>query len=413
MQLGEFWRRLRYFVRREQFNRELDEEMRLHRELRAEWLQENEGLSLDGATMAARRRFGNATRLQEVSREMWSARWAEDFLKDVRFAIRQLRRTPGFTAIVTMSLALGIGANTAIFTLIDAVLLKRLPVRDPASLLLLGDAHGSGSGVGLQGSFALYSYDLYKHLQNTNVFDGLCAIQSSAETRVSVRRPEWSETRATEAKLVSGNYFDVLGVRPAMGRTIRPRDDSPSAAPVAVVSFRYWRDVLNSDPSVIGSAIDLSGVSIAIIGVAPPEFYGETLGPDPPSFWLPTSADRQLNGERALLDDPDTHWLYLIGRLQPNVSLAQAQARLTAALHNWLLAREGSTISGERRKRIAGNYVELTPAARLGREQPRHENRYCHSPTSTDRIAGRWRVTSTHSSPSLGETKTEPLFVPK
>jgi len=143
----------------------------------------------------------------------------------------------------------GIGANAAIFTIINAVLLKSLPVRDPGNLVVLGPSRGSGSGAGIprDASFFLYSYDLYKHIQATNVFAGLCALQSTTQTSVSVRRAGWRESQLAQARLVSGNYFEVLGVNAAMGRAIAPSDDSPSVPQVAVVSFRYWMNKLGGD----------------------------------------------------------------------------------------------------------------------------------------------------------------------
>jgi predicted permease len=347
--------------RRKQREQDLEREVRADLELEAVEQQEK-GLSPEDARYAAQRAFGNTSVVKENVRDTWGGRWFEDFLKDLRLAIRQLRKAPGFATVAVLSLALGIGANTAIFTLIDAVLLKPLPVGDPGSLVLLGDGSASGSGVGIprSGSFSLYSYDLYKHLRETHVFRDLCAFQSTRQTGVSIRRAGWSESHLAQSRLVSGNYFQVLGVNAALGRTINPSDDSPSAAPV-VVSFRYWKEAFNGDISVIGSTIELGGISVAIVGVAAPGFYGETLGPNPPNFWLPLSADRQLNRALALIDNPREHWLYLMGRLMPNVSASQAQARLTAALHNWLLAREGSSISPDLRRRISSSYIELTP----------------------------------------------------
>jgi predicted permease len=290
------------------------------------------------------------------------ATWLEDAWKDVRFAIRQLRKSPGFTAVAVVSLAIGIGVNAAIFTLIDALLLKRLPVRDPATLVLLGDAHGSGVGIGQTGSYALFSNDLYHHLSRADFFDGLVAFQSE-DDRISVSRDPWSPAQPAVAKLVSGNYFDVLGVRAAIGRALAPLDDAPSASPVAVVSFRYWRETLNEDPSAIGGTVTINGVPVEIVGIAPREFYGETIQPDPPSFWLPMEAARRLKPESNLLDEPDSHWLYLIGRLKSNVAAPQAEARLTRTLQNWLLDRAGSMPSSARRKAIADSRIELTPAA--------------------------------------------------
>ena len=217
-------------------------------------------------------------------------------------------------------------------------------------------------GSGQSGSFSLYSHDLYKHLQDTNVFDGLCAFQSTGDAVVSVRHAGSGAAQPAAAILVSGNYFEVLGVNVAAGRTIAPSDDSPSAPPVAVLSFRYWQDRLNGDPSIVGSSVDLNGVSVAIIGVAPPEFHGETLQPDPPSFWLPISADRHLNPERTVIDNarPAIGFISWAG-CSRHLSAAEAEARLTAALQNWLLTREGSTISVERRREISDSHVELTP----------------------------------------------------
>ncbi|MDQ2711217.1 MAG: ABC transporter permease [Acidobacteriota bacterium] len=348
--------------RRKNREQDLERELRSDLELEAAEQEEN-GLSPEEARYAAHRALGNATLLKEEVRTAWGGRWFDDLINDVRYTARHLRKSPGFAATAIVSLAIGIGANTAIFTIIDAVLLKSLPVRDAGSLVVLGPARGSGDSIGIprDGSFSLYSYDLYKQLKNTGVFAGLCAVQSSQIGDVSVRLAGWSESQLAQAKLVSGNYFAVLGVNTATGRPIAPSDDSPSAPPVAVVSFRYWKDKLGANPSAIHSAIYVGGVPFKIIGIAPPEFYGETLKPDPPDFWLPLSADRLLNRERALIDDPDEHWLYLVGRLAPDVSTAQAQIRLTASLRSWLLAREGSTISAERRGRISRSHIELTP----------------------------------------------------
>lgn len=348
--------------RRKNRERELEREIRADLELEAAEQQEN-GLSAQEARYAAQRAFGNTTFVKEQVREMWSWRWFEDLITDIRHSMRHLRRSPGFLIATVGSLALGIGATSAIFTIINAVLLKSLPVRDPQGLIVVGPAHGSGSGRGIprDGSFSLYSYDLYRNLQNTNVFAGLCAAQSTSKTSVGVLRTGWSQSEVGHARLVSGNYFQILGVNAAFGRVITPSDDSAGAPPVAVISSRYWKGRLAGDPSVIGSNIDVGGNSFTIIGVAPPEFYGETIQPDPPDLWLPLSADRKLNATRALIDQPDEHWLYLIGRLAPGVSKAQAQSRLTLSLRNWLLTRAGSSISPEDHAEIMRAHVELTP----------------------------------------------------
>lgn len=351
---------LRHLFHKTQVEQEMDEELRDFLATAAEEKM-SAGMSHEEAVRAARVEVGSLDAIKEGARDIGWESTVETVWQDMRYALRMLRRSPSFTVVALLTLAVGIGANTAIFTLIDAVLLKSLPIRDPGGLVLLGDARGSGVGRGLSGSFFAFSHDLYKHLQDTDVFDGLFAFQSSSSARVSVRHQGAGAAQPIGAKLVSGNYFEVLGVKAAAGRTINPSDDSPSAPPVAVVSFRYWRDRLNGDPSFVGSTVDLNGVSVAIIGVAPPEFYGETLQADPPSLWIPISADRHLNPDRTVMDDPDAHWLYLMGRLKPTVSAAQAEARLTAALQNWLLMREGSTSSAERRREISNSRVELSP----------------------------------------------------
>ena len=307
------------------------------------------------------------TRLAEVSRNLWSVRWLDDLSQDVRFAIRQLRHARGFAVVAILSLALGIGANTAIFTLINAVLLTPLPVRDPGGLYLLGHASQDGTGSGFSpGSLETYSVDLYRRLESTHVFDGLCAVQSESQNRVSVRRTGWSVAQPAQAKLVSGNYFEVIGAGAALGRALAPSDDSASAPPAGVLSYRYWHDVLNRDPAAVGSVLDVSGIPVTVVGVAAPAFYGQTLQADPPDIWLPLSVDRRLEPELKLLDSPGMRWLYLIGRLAPSVSPAQAQVRVTATVQSWLLDALASGIFGavtdEDRQDARKVYVELTPA---------------------------------------------------
>jgi predicted permease len=291
------------------------------------------------------------------------AHWLEDGWKDAGFAIRQFRKTPGVAAIAIISLALGIGANAAIFTLLDAVLFKRLPIRDPQSLVMLGQGRSSGVGTGMLGqSLDVYSVDLYNHLLDIGLFDALCAVQSGAE-RIGVRRRASETTQPAFAKLVSGNYFQVLGVGAAMGRTLNPFDDTPQASPVAMVSFLYWKNVLGEDPSVVGGTLDINGVPVTIVGVAAASFYGETLQADPPSFWIPISASRALDPQGNLIDEPDAFWLYLLGRLKPGTAVQQAESRLTLALQDWLRARRGPDLSAETAERISRSRVEITPAA--------------------------------------------------
>jgi predicted permease len=315
------------------------------------------------AALAAERghSLGGQAQAMDALRDQRGLPWLDDFQRDMRHSVRELRRRPAWTAVTLTILAIGIGANAAVFTVMDAALFKRLPVRDPDSLVLLGDARARGVGTGgLGNSFVLYSYDLYRHLRDTKALDDLLAVESSGG-RAAVRREGWTAAQPTRTKLVSGNYFQSLGVNARMGRTIFPADDTASATPVAVVSFTYWTNTLNADPSVVGDPIDINGVPVVIAGVAPPEFHGETIAPDPPAIWLPIAASRAIDRSASVVDSPDQHWLYLIGRVRPGGSGREAETRLTLALRNWLREQRPTT-STKRQQAIANTRVELTPA---------------------------------------------------
>ena len=343
--------------------RELSRELTAHLQLLEDDFVRR-GLTSEQARAEAHRALGSAALTADLHRDARSFAWLDDARRDVRYAIRTLRRAPGFTAIAVATLALGIGASTAIFTLIDRVLLQSLPVRDAGGLVLLGDARGAGTAIGSQdGSFTLFSYDLYRHLGGAGALDPVCAVQSS-KSRASVRRSGTRVSDAAWTKLVSGNYFDVLGTRPALGRLLAPSDAAAGAPPVAVVSFRYFEDRMNGDPAAVGSVVHVNRVPVTIVGVAAPEFYGETLEADPPGFWIPITADRELNGAAAIIDAPDRHWLYLIGRVAPNMAVADSQARVSAALRDWLRSREGAVLSPRIEAEIARSHVDFTPAGR-------------------------------------------------
>ncbi len=322
---------------------------------------ERRGLSSGEARLAARRALGSTALIADRHRDARSFAWVEDARHDVRYAIRGLRRTPGFTALAVLTLALGIGATTAIFTLINDVLLRPLPVRDARDLVVLGDTRGSGTAVGMQGgSFTLFSYDLYQRLRDEHVFDALCAVQSS-KSLVSVRRPGMNDAEPAFARLVSANYFDVLGTGAAIGRVLEPGDEAASAPPVAVVSYPYWTEHLHRDPSVVGSIVRIDRVAVTIVGVTAPGFYGETLEADPPGLWMPVAMDRLIDPSRAIVDSAEVHWLYLLGRLGPETKPAQAQARVTSILQDWLRAHAGTRVSSERLTSIVKATIELYP----------------------------------------------------
>jgi putative ABC transport system permease protein len=259
--------------------------------------------------------------------------FASSAFSDLRYAIRQLRRSPGFAAAAVLTLALGIGANTAVFSLLDQALLRSLPVRNPASLVIL-----EGTGKAWEGSFssnggdheAYFSVPMYRNLRDENrAFSGLIA---SAPADIGVAHAGHSE--AARAELVSGNYFSVLGVQPALGRVFTEADDTaPGANSVAVLSFDFWRDHLGADSTLIGSTLSVNGQPFQIVGVAAPQFRSAIWG-ESPSLFVPMSMSGEIvPGAGKRLKDHTDRWINILGRLKPGVSRAQAQAATQPLWH--------------------------------------------------------------------------------
>jgi predicted permease len=275
----------------------------------------------------------------------------ETLLQDMRQALRRLLKAPGFTITTVLTLALGIGATTSIFTLVHAVLLKSLPVAKPADLYRLGrKTHCCMWGGYTQSEeFSIFSNDLYKYFRDhTTGFAELAAFQAG-NGLIAVRRANSQEvTHSYPGEFVSGNYFAMFGVNAWIGRTIANTDDQPNAPPVAMMSYRLWRQKYGSDPAVAGSVFTLDGKAFTVVGVAPPQFFGETLRDSPPDFFLPLATEPLLNGENALLAIPDAHWLDLIGRVQPGVSPVSMEAQMRVQLKQWLRAHWGEMDSNAR-----------------------------------------------------------------
>lgn len=295
-----FFKRLSYLLpwRRRAAERDMQEELR----------------SL--AEMAAPGELGNLTLAAEDARAVWGWTRLEQALQDVRYALHTLRKSPAFTATAVLSLALGIGANTALFSLIDSVMWRLLPVTDPEHLLVLGQQSPTASSNG----FTYQNYDLVReHVPALHL-----AAYSNVRLNVSIAG---AMEPPIEGQLVTGEYFPLLGVRPALGRLLGPDDNRvPIGHPVLVLSDRYWKRRFAGDPSVIGSAIALSGVPFTIVGVAPPEFFGTEVGVAPslfaPVMMQPVVMPVTVN----LLDRPVVFsaWLRVIGRLAPGVTSAEA-----------------------------------------------------------------------------------------
>jgi predicted permease len=261
----------------------------------------------------------------------------EHLLSHVRYAFRQFRLSPVFTAAAVLTLALGIGGTTAIFTLIHAVMLRSLPVADPARLYRVGDGDDCCVEGGPQDRWGMYSFALYERLTaSAPEFEALAAFQAGAP-RMSVRREGVdAAARPLRTEFVTGNYFSTLGVGAFGGRVFTPADDRPSAAPVAVLSHHAWNATYGADPSVLGSTFVLEGHPFTVIGVAPPGFFGETLRGDPPDLWIPLQQEPLIAGEAALLHQTVPAWLRVIGRLRPGASIDGSSARLTGVLRQWI-----------------------------------------------------------------------------
>ena len=265
--------KLETLFRRERATRELDDELQLHLD---QLTSENvaRGMSPREARYAAQKSFGNRALTSEDARATWGWNWLDQLMQDLRFAFRQLARTPAFTTTAILTLAFGIGANAAIFTLVHAVLLRTLPVTDPATLIRLGDSRDCcvGTGVSDSGAYSFFTTANYEAIrQNVPEFADLAAMQAGFTYRpVTVRREGASEAaRSVMGEFVSGNYFSVLGVSPAIGRVLTAGDNvTPHAHPLAVLSYDFWRSRLGADPAVLGRTVVADDQLLTVVGVA-------------------------------------------------------------------------------------------------------------------------------------------------
>ena len=265
-------------------------------------------------------------------------------LDDLRFALRGLSKSPGFTIIAVLTLALCIGATTAIFSLFDAVVIKSLPVRNPDELFIASAGH----------------YALYQALRKeTDLFSDVTASGSIEELDATI---ESGASEKTRVALVSSTYFSTLGVPAAMGRTLGAGDERPAGEPaIAVVSHAYWQRRLARDPAVVGRVLRVRGVPIEIVGVAPAGFFGEEVGASP-DLWVPLTMWASIVPGRDLLISPGASWLRIIGRLKPGISVPQAEARLTITFRHVLESIFGLSMSRDVRRDIDESTLRLTPA---------------------------------------------------
>jgi len=263
-------------------------------------------------------------------------------LGTLRYTLRQFRRSPVFTSAAILTLALGIGGTTAIFTLIQAVMLRSLPVSDPALLYRIGDGDDCCVEGGPQERWGMFSFPLYQRLkEGTPEFEEVAAFQAGGN-RLSVRRQGAANAALPlRSEYVTGNYFSTLGVLPLGGRLLTPQDDQPSSPPVAVISHQAWQTNYGGDPSVVGSTFVIEGHPFTIIGVTPSGFFGDTLRSDPPEIWIPVQQEPLIDGEAGLLHQSIGAWLRVIGRLRPGASTAGMAPRVTGILRQWMQYESG------------------------------------------------------------------------
>ncbi len=283
-------------------------------------------------------------------------------MPNIRYAIRQLRKSPGFALTVIVTIALGIGANTAIFTLLHEVMLKSLPVVDPNTLWRVGDTDNCCVNGGFEhdnGDFDLFSYELYRHFRDhTPEFEQLAAMQSGNDSYVIRRNSEAG--RSLPIEYVSGNYFSTFGIGPFAGRVLNDTDDTPASAPAVVLSYAAWQSDFGGNLSIVGSTVYIQGKPATVIGIAPNGFFGDRIRPRPPALWIPLSLEPVIEGINTNLHVPDSNWLYALGRLKPGVSVPALQQKMSNSLRVWLATQPSYTENG-RASFIPKQHVVLTP----------------------------------------------------
>jgi macrolide transport system ATP-binding/permease protein len=335
----------RFFKRLTAWTTARKEEERMREEIEAHIaLQTDEniraGLPAEEARRQAVLKFGPVEAVKESYREQRGLPSIETLIQDTRYALRRLRMAPAFTIATVLTLALGIGATTSIFTLVHAVLLKSLPVTNPSELVRLGKearcCYWSAYDQGNEHS--LVSYDQYKYFRDhTSEFDELSAFSSSIQL-LGVRRVGRTEPAESYlGEVVSGNYFATLGIRAYAGRLLTDADDQPGGPEVAVMSYRLWEQRFASDRAVIGGAFTVNNKPIVIVGIAPPEFFGDTLRNSPPDFFMPLNTSLVADD----LGDGELAWLELIGRMKPGAARASIEAEMRVELKQWILSHWG------------------------------------------------------------------------
>ena len=335
---------LRRLISRKKMEMDLDKELRFHFESQAADKMRS-GIRESEARRLTRLEFGGIDQIKEDCRRSRGTEWLESMVQDIRYGLRQLRKSPGFTLTAVLTLALGIGATTAIFTLVQQVMLQSLPVTRPDQLWRIGNqphcCNWSGYSQdpnGEPGHWTLFPWEAYKLFRaNTGGFQGLAALEAGNEV-LAVRRAGSSGAPDTvNGQYVSGNFFQTLGVSALRGRLLVDADDQEGAPPVAVMSFHAWQEKYASDPSVVGSTYQINGRAFTVIGVVPAAFLGAKIVDwGMPDIWIPLTAEPMMFGPTARLKNARVDWLDVIGRVRPGMHPKALEAQLQSELHGWL-----------------------------------------------------------------------------
>lgn len=350
--------KFRDLFRNNRVEEELEREVASHLILLADDF-ERRGMSPEEARLAAKRAYGGVEQAKQAHRDERSLVWIEQTAQDLRYAVRMLARSPGFAAVAILTLALGIGANTAIFSLIDAVMFRSLPAEDPQRLVIFGwNAHHEPTlrGHSVYGDCddddhtmeCAFSVPFYEAVRHTKASSGVTAFAGPVEVGFSANGP----ANIARGEYVSGDYFSTVGVRTILGRPLGLADDTPTASPAIVMSYGYWQRAFGADPSAVGRTVRLNDVDVAIVGVAEPGFSSLTPGKSH-DFFMPLSLAKRVQSEMSgsisgteySLSDPAVWWVVLAGRLKPGVSVEQAQAEATTLFHAELLHADKPTFS--------------------------------------------------------------------
>ncbi len=350
-----FGSRLAGLFRRRALDADLDAELRTHMDALTE---ENirRGMSREEASQAARREFGGVEQTKESYRDQRGLPFFETLAQDLRYATRMLVKSPGFTGVTVLTLALGIGANTGLFSLVNSVLLGNLPVRNPQELVVVKYTDSRS-----QEAEEDFSYPMYQAIRDKNTVFAKVLTRAGVDFNASYG----GQSERAVGEMVSGNYFETLGVQPLLGRLIGPEDDrTPGAHPVAVLSHGYWQRRFGSDPAVVGKDIILNDNPIRVIGITPPGFYGTEMArnPDIRVPMMMATVFRPVPANR--LQNPRHRWMTILARRKPEVSIAQARASLDILYHQVLeteLQELGATINAHDKERALASRIQLDP----------------------------------------------------